>query len=83
MPLKINYPSPDCPRCGAAGSDSRIRETYYTSDREIVRFRRCSCCNWRWTTLQQEEVILPPDEYRVVSTRSVTRITKQVTIEKL
>ena len=83
MPLKTNYPSPCCPRCGAAGSDSRIRETYYTLDREIVRIRRCSCCNFRWTTIQQPEAILPVDQYRVVSTRSVTRVTKQVTIEKL
>jgi len=83
MPLKVNYPSPDCPRCGAAGSDSRIRETYYTPDREIVRIRRCSCCSFRWTTIQQAEVILPVEKYRVVSTRKTTRITKQVTIEKL
>ena len=83
MPSKINYPSPRCPRCGAAGSDSRIRETYYTPDREIVRIRRCSCCGFRWTTIQQAEVILPVDQYKVVSTRQITRVTKQVTIEKL
>ena len=83
MPLKTNYPSPDCPRCGAPGFDSRIRETYYTPDREIVRIRRCSCCSFRWTTIQQPEAILPVEKYRVVSTRKTTRITKQVTIEKL
>ena len=83
MTPRINYPSPRCPRCGAAGSDSRIRETYYTPDREIVRIRRCSCCSFRWTTIQQAEVILPVDQYRVVSTREITRVTKQVTIEKL
>ena len=83
MTPRINYPSPRCPRCGAAGSDSRIRETYYTPDREIVRIRRCSCCSFRWTTIQQAEVILPVEQYRVVSTREITRVTKQVTIEKL
>ena len=83
MTTRTNYPTPHCPRCGAAGSDSRIKETYYTPDREIVRIRRCSCCNYRWTTLQPEEVILPVEEYKVISTRNVTRVTKQVTIQKL
>ena len=83
MRPRTNYPPPRCPKCGAAGSDSRIKETYYTPDREIVRIRRCSCCNFRWTTLQPEEVILPVEQYKVVSTRSVTRVNKQVTIQKL
>ena len=83
MRQRINYPTPDCPRCGTGGFQSRITQTYYTPDNEVVRMRRCCACQFRWTTLQPGEVLLPPDQYRVVSSRSTTRVNKQVTIEKL
>jgi transcriptional regulator NrdR family protein len=80
---RTNYAAPDCPRCGAAGGQQRVTQTYYTPDNETVRVRRCCACQFRWTTLQAAEVILLPDRYQVVSSRSTTRVNKQVTIKKL
>ena len=80
---RTNYAAPDCPRCGAGGDQQRVTQTYYTPDKETVRMRRCCACGWRWTTLQPGEKILPVEQYKVVSVRSVVRANKQVTIEKL
>ena len=64
MPVRKDYPIPDCPNCGKR--DSRVLNTYYTKDESIVRWRECNFCAHRIYTEQPGEVALDPDVYRVI-----------------
>ena len=64
MPTRKDYPIPDCPKCGKR--DSRVLNTYYTEDEDIIRFRECNFCANRLWTQQPPEQYLDPDVYRVI-----------------
>ena len=64
MPVRKDYPIPTCPKCGKR--DSRVLNTYYTEDEDIIRLRECNFCTHRLYTQQPPEQFLDPDVYRVV-----------------
>lgn len=45
-----------CPSCGA--HRIRVVLTTYSTDKEIIRRRRCLACEHRWYTIQQPEKLL-------------------------
>ena len=53
MPVRKDYPIPECPSCRK--SDSRVLNTFYTKDRQIVRLRECNFCSHRIYTQQHAE----------------------------
>ena len=64
MPTRKDYPIPECPNCGKR--DSRVLNTHYTVDRDIVRLRECNFCSHRLWTQQSPEEFIDPDVYRVI-----------------
>ena len=64
MPVRKDYPIPDCPNCGKRMS--RVLNTYYTEDEDIIRYRECNWCEHRLYTQQPPETYLDPDVYRVI-----------------
>ena len=64
MPVRKDYPIPDCPKCGKRMS--RVLNTYYTEDEDIIRYRECNWCEHRLYTQQPPETYLDPDVYRVI-----------------
>ena len=63
MAKRTKYPKPDCPRCGH--KTSWVKNTYYTSDGRIIRYRMCDDCEWRWCTLQYPEATIDITNYLV------------------
>ena len=66
MPQRKYYPAPQCPKCGKQGAQcSRVVNTEYTRENEIIRHRECLHCGWRWWTRQQVETSIDPAKERV------------------
>ena len=57
------YCMPACPSCGQTGI--KVKHTYFTSNDEIVRHRKCPHCNHGWWTVQEIEVALDPGTWKV------------------
>ena len=64
MPTRKDYPIPDCPNCGKR--DSRVLNTYYSKEQDIIRYRECNFCAHRLYTQQPGEMTLDPDVWRVI-----------------
>ena len=66
MTVRKYYPCPSCPKCGKQGAQcSRVVNTEYTREREIIRHRECLHCGWRWWTRQPVETSIDPAKERV------------------
>jgi len=78
MPARKDYPIPDCPKCGS--KKTRVLNTYYTNDEEIVRLRECDMCEYRRWTLQFREEYIDPAVYRVIIPNFRDSKQKRVTI---
>lgn len=63
MAVRKLYPNPECPRCGK--THSRIKNTYYTKDGRICRYRQCEFCEWKWWSLQYPEHNIDPAKFRL------------------
>ena len=62
---------------------SKVVNTYYSVDNEIVRFRRCDACDWRWWTIQPIEESLLPHLYKMSIPKFSDNSSKRITITKL
>lgn len=81
MAARKNYPTPECPKCGKSGAGAnRVRNTYYTEHKELVRTRECNSCGWKWWTVQAPEENLLPDRYRIHIPRWGDQKEKTITI---
>ena len=78
MPTRKDYPIPDCPQCGKR--DSRVLNTYYTEDQDIIRWRECNFCAHRLWTQQPPEQFLDPDVYRVIIPKFTATGSKRVEV---
>ena len=78
MPVRKDYPIPDCPKCGKR--DSRVLNTYYTDDQDIIRVRECNFCTHRLYTQQPPEEFIDPDLYRVIIPKFSDNKQKRVTV---
>ena len=78
MPVRKDYPIPDCPKCGKR--DSRVLNTYYTVDEDIIRFRECNFCAHRLWTQQPPEQLLDPNVYRVIIPKFKAHGSKRVEV---
>ena len=56
MGERVLYPVPNCPKCGNNGSI--VRNTAYTEDLQIIRYRECKHCKWRHYTSQPIEALV-------------------------
>ena len=63
MSSRTNYPVPSCPKCN--WKTNLVKNTYYTKDGRIVRYRECHDCKWRWWTLQYPEISIDPSKFLV------------------
>ena len=63
MAARTRYPVPPCPKCG--WKTNKVKNTYYTEDGRILRYRECHDCEWRWWTLQYPEQILDISKFMV------------------
>ena len=63
MAARSNYPVPSCPRCN--WKTNRVKNTYYSEDGRIVRYRECHDCQWRWWTCQYPEISIDPSKFLV------------------
>lgn len=63
MAARTNYPAPPCPKCGEC--DNRIKNTYYTDDKRILRTRKCNLCGCKWWSQQYPEVNVNPERQKV------------------
>ena len=73
-----NYPIPDCPKCGKR--DSKVLNTYYTNDNQIIRHRQCNFCTHRLYTEQPGELALNPDVWRVIIPKFIRNGPKRVEV---
>ena len=78
MPARKDYPIPDCPKCGKR--DSRVLNTYYTPEQDIIRLRECNFCAHRLYTQQPGEMALDPDVYRVIIPKFSAKGSKRVEV---
>jgi hypothetical protein len=78
MPTRKDYPIPDCPKCGKR--DSRVLNTYYTKEQDIIRWRECNFCSHRLYTQQPGEMALDPDVYRVIIPKFSSKGSKRVEV---
>ena len=78
MPVRKDYPIPDCPKCGKR--DSRVLNTYYTDDDQIIRWRECNFCTHRLYTEQPGEMALDPDVWRVIIPKFTRKGPKRVEV---
>lgn len=84
MAARTNYPAPPCPKCGRDGAGaSRVANTYYTKQKELVRTRECNFCGWKWWTLQEPEENLLPELYKIHIPRWGDQKQKVIEIKKL
>ena len=60
--------------------DSRVLNTYYTEDQDILRLRECNVCKHRQWTQQPPEQALDPDVYRVIIPKFKHLNRKRVTV---
>ena len=77
MPVRKDYPIPECPKCGKR--DSRVLNTYYTEDRRHHPLRECNFCTHRSTrnnrlknSLTQTSIALSSQNSAIAS-RSVSQ----------
>ena len=63
MATRDRYPVPECPKCGKFLS--KIKQTLYSKNNEIVRRRHCDICDHRWWTIQVQEKNLNPETTKV------------------
>lgn len=67
MPQRKFYPAPACPDCKRKGpGSSYVKDTVYTEDGFILRFRNCAWCEGKWWTKQSPEMNIDPSKERVV-----------------
>jgi hypothetical protein len=67
VPARKFYPAPPCPECSVEGAgSSHVRDTVYSEDGCILRFRACAWCECKWWTKQTPETTIDPSEHRVV-----------------
>ena len=78
MPARKDYPIPTCPKCGKR--DSRVLNTYYTPEQDIIRLRECNFCTHRLYTQQPGEMALDPDVYRVIIPKFSSTTRKHVEV---
>jgi len=80
MAARVNYPVPPCPKCG--WGTNRVKNTYYSEDGRIVRYRECDDCQWRWWTCQYPELSIDMGKFRIQipTWRDPHRSRKQVKI---
>jgi transcriptional regulator NrdR family protein len=57
------YITPKCPHCGTLGS--KVYNTYYSPDGQIVRHRKCNDCDHKWYTSQSFEEHINASLYHV------------------
>jgi transcriptional regulator NrdR family protein len=62
--MKMSKNPVECPKCGKPGN--YVWNTYYTERSEVVRQRRCVECGNRFVTIQEPEVPLIEEDWRVV-----------------
>ena len=53
--MATNKMGPPCPNCGSHLTD--VASTNRTVDRGFWRLRKCPCCNHRFHTVQQPEIL--------------------------
>ena len=83
MAIRNRYPHPPCPKCGASGGESsKIYNTFYTSNEEIVRQRLCKHCGFKWFTYQEPEMTLLASDYQISFPPRFER-SKQVVLKRL
>ena len=54
---------PDCPYCGSM--DTKVSQTYYTKELEIIRKRKCQCCGEMFCSYQEKEITLNPGSFKL------------------
>ena len=62
--MKRKYCQPKCPKCGKDAC-TVVKNTYFTENNELLRYRHCQLCDWKFWTYQELEVALDPTLFAV------------------
>lgn len=83
MPGRTNYPTPSCPKC--SWKTNRVKNTYYSDDNRIIRYRECDDCQWKWWTVQNPEsnVDIAKFKVQIPTWRRTHKANKQIKIVPL
>jgi len=83
MVARNSHAAPKCPKC--RDGPTKAQNTRYTNDGQIIRFRICDLCGWRFWSRQGFEQVIDPSQIKIKipSWRDLTSKNKLITLEQI